>query len=68
MMTLRVAKIRALLGTVFALLGIAVGVQLLLKPGPFNAKLIGLAFAAVLVALGVVRVRMYLKIKRELAP
>jgi uncharacterized membrane protein HdeD (DUF308 family) len=53
---------------VFALLGVAVGVQLLLKPGPFNAKLIGLAFAAVLVALGVVRVRMYLKIKRELAP
>jgi hypothetical protein len=40
----------------------------LLRPGAFNAKLIGLAFAAVLVGLGVVRVRMYLKIKSELAP
>jgi hypothetical protein len=66
--TLRVARIRALLGIIFALLGCAVGVQLLLKPGPLSAKLLGLAFAAVLVVLGVVRVRMYLKIKSETAP
>ena len=67
-MTLRVAKIRAFLGIIFALLGIAVGVQLLLRPGTMNAKLLGLAFAALLVGLGVVRVRMYLKVKSELAP
>jgi hypothetical protein len=65
MTTLRLAKIRAILGIVFALLGIAVGVGLFFRPGP---KLMGLAFAAVLVGLGVVRVRMYLKIKNELAP
>jgi hypothetical protein len=67
-MTLRVAKIRAVIGIVFALLGLAVGVQLLLRPGPLSSKLIGLAFAAVLIALGVVRVRMYLKLKNDLGP
>jgi uncharacterized membrane-anchored protein len=67
-MTLRVAKIRAILGMIFALLGLAVGIQLLLRPGSLNAKLLGLAFAAVLIGLGVVRVRMYLKIKSDLAP
>jgi hypothetical protein len=67
-MTLRVAKIRAILGIVFALLGLAVGIQLLLRPGALNAKLLGLAFAGVLIGLGLVRVRMYLKIKSDLAP
>ena len=67
-MTLRVAKIRALLGIIFALLGVAVAVQLLLRPGAINQKTLGLAFAAVLIALGVVRVRVYLKIKSELGP
>lgn len=67
-MTLRVAKIRALLGIIFALLGVAVAVQLLLRPGAMNQKTLGLAFAAVLIALGVVRVRVYLKIKSELGP
>jgi uncharacterized membrane protein HdeD (DUF308 family) len=66
--TLRVAKIRALLGIIFALLGVAVAVQLLLRPGAMNQKTLGLAFAAVLIALGVVRVRVYLKIKSELGP
>jgi hypothetical protein len=66
--TLRVAKIRALLGIIFALLGVAVAVQLLLRPGAINQKTLGLAFAAVLIALGVVRVRVYLKIKSELGP
>jgi len=63
--TLHVAKIRALLGILFGVLGVAIGVRTLLTPGP---KLMGLAFAAVLVALGFVRVRMYLKIKSEIAP
>lgn len=67
-MTLRVAKIRAVLGIVFALLGFTVGVQLLLRPGPMNQKMLGLAFAAVLIGLGVVRVRMYLKVKSEIGP
>ena len=67
-MTLRVAKIRAVLGMAFALLGLAIGVQLLLRPGTLNAKLLGLAFAVVLIGLGLVRVRMYLKVKSDLAP
>jgi hypothetical protein len=67
-MTLRVAKIRAFLGIVFALLGLAVGTQLLLRPGAMNQKMLGLAFAAVLIGLGVVRVRMYLKVKEEIGP
>jgi hypothetical protein len=66
--TLRVAKIRAVLGGIFAILGVAVGVQLLLRPGAMNQKMMGLAFAAVLIGLGVVRVRMYLKVKSDLAP
>jgi hypothetical protein len=67
-MTLGIARIRAILGTVFALLGIGIGAQLLLRPGPMNQKMLGLAFAVVLVGLGAVRIRMYLKMKRELAP
>lgn len=67
-MTLRIAKIRAILGVVFALLGLGVGVQLALRPGAMNQKLLGLAFAAALIGLGAVRVRMYLKMKSDLAP
>jgi hypothetical protein len=67
-MTLGIARIRAILGTVFALLGIGIGAQLLLRPGPMNQKMLGLAFAVVLVGLGAVRIRMYLKMKRELGP
>jgi hypothetical protein len=37
---------------------------LLLRPEPFNQKLMGLAFAFVLIALGALRVRGYLKLRR----
>jgi hypothetical protein len=67
-MTLRVAKIRAILGIVFALLGAGIAVNLLLHPGQMKEKWLGLAFAVVLIGLGVVRVRMYLKVKNELGP
>jgi hypothetical protein len=67
-MTLRVAKIRAILGIFFAILGTAVAVQLLLRPGAMNQKLLGLAFSVVLIGLGLVRIRMYLKVKSELGP
>jgi hypothetical protein len=63
--TLGIARIRAILGSVFAVLGIVIGGQLLLRPGPFNEKMLGLAFAVVLVGLGAVRVRLYFKIKSE---
>ena len=66
-MTLGIARIRAILGSIFAVLGIVIGGQLLLRPGPFNEKMLGLAFAVVLVGLGAVRVRVYLKIKSEQA-
>ncbi|MGA2393273.1 MAG: hypothetical protein ABSH03_07990 [Candidatus Lustribacter sp.] len=62
---LRLAKIRAALGCLFVLFGLGIGVEILVRPGP---KLLGLAFAVVLVALGVVRVRAYLLLKNELAP
>jgi hypothetical protein len=65
MSQLRLAKIRAALGVVFVLLGIGIGVNTLVRPGP---KLLGLAFAVVLAALGVVRVRTYLKLKSEIGP
>ena len=62
-MTLGIARIRAILGLVFALLGVGIGVEILVRPGP---KLLGLAFAVVLIALGTVRVRTYLKMRGEL--
>ena len=65
---LRLAKIRAALGVVFTLLGIGIGVEILFRPAPVNQKLLGLAFAVVLVALGVVRVRAYLKLRNEFVP
>jgi len=64
----RMAKIRAVIGIVFALLGIGIGVQVLLRPEAFSAKLWGLLFSALLVGLGAVRVRMYLKLKNTTAP
>jgi hypothetical protein len=64
-MTLGIARIRAILGAIFALLGAGIGVELLARPGTLNAKMLGLAFSVVLIGLGVVRVRMYLKIKSE---
>ncbi len=64
-MTVGIARIRAILGAIFAVLGAIIGGQLLVRPGPFNEKMLGLAFAVVLIGLGAVRVRMYLKIKSE---
>jgi hypothetical protein len=63
--TLRIARIRAVIGGIFALLGLGIGVEILLRPGD---KRMGLAFAAVLIALGVVRVRMYLKMQAGQPP
>jgi hypothetical protein len=68
MKVLQVAKIRAGLGILFALLGAGIGIEILFRPEPFNQKLLGLGFAVVLIALGVVRVRMYLKLKSDLGP
>jgi hypothetical protein len=66
--TLGIARIRAILGLVFALFGAGIAVQLWLRPEPMNQKMLGLAFAAVLIGLGAVRVRVYLKIKSEQTP
>lgn len=64
-MNLRLAKIRAVLGAFFVVLAVAIAVEILVRPGP---KLLGLAFAGVLAALGVVRVRTYLKLKNSGPP
>jgi hypothetical protein len=61
--TLAVARIRALIGGAFALLGVGIGARLLLAPEPFNQKILGLCFSLVLVALGVVRLRTYLTMR-----
>jgi len=60
----RLAGIRAVIGAAFGLLGAGIAVQLFLRPEPFNQKVMGLAFAFVLIALGVLRVRGYLKLRR----
>ena len=65
MKTLAVARIRAIIGAAFALLGAGIAVQLLLRPEPLKQKLLGLGFALVLIALGVVRVRGYLALRRS---
>jgi hypothetical protein len=66
-MSLTVARVRAVLGALFAAAGILIAVQLLAKPAPLNQKAMGLAFAAVLIALGVVRIRMYVMTRRRLS-
>lgn len=55
-----IARVRAAIGVAFMLAGFFIMGELLLKSAPFNEKLMGLAFCAVLVALGIVRVRAYL--------
>jgi hypothetical protein len=65
---MRLAQIRAALGVLFMLLGLGIGVEILLRPEPVSQKLMGVAFTVVLIGLGVVRVRMYLKLKSESAP
>ena len=67
-MTLGIARLRAIIGAAFAVVGVVIMVELLLKPVPLNEKLLGLAFAATLVALGIVRVRMYVKARRPAEP
>jgi NhaP-type Na+/H+ or K+/H+ antiporter len=62
MMQQRVLTIRAVLGVLFGLFGIGIAIQVLVRPGP---KYMGLAFACVLIALGFVRVRAYLKARSE---
>jgi hypothetical protein len=54
-----IVRVRAVIGAAFAVIGLVIGGELLAKPAPLNQKLLGLAFSAVLVALGVVRVRAY---------
>lgn len=67
-MSLGIMRIRAILGVAFAVAGVVIGGELALKPAPLNQKLLGLAFAGVLIALGLVRIRMYLKAKAEATP
>jgi hypothetical protein len=62
--TIHLARIRAIIGSAFAVLGVGIAIQLLLRPEPFGQKVMGLGFAAVLIGLGVVRVRGYLLMRR----
>ena len=64
-MNLTIVRVRAAIGVAFAIVGVVIMGELLVKPAPFNQKLLGLAFAVVLVALGIVRVRAYLAARRS---
>ncbi len=64
MNTLTLARTRAIIGVGFAALGIAIAVRSLLQPGPLGAKGMGLAFSAVMIALGAVRLRGYWLMRR----
>ena len=54
-----IVRVRAVIGAGFAVIGLVIGGELLAKPAPFNQKFLGLAFCAVMIALGIVRVRTY---------
>jgi hypothetical protein len=62
---LQLVRLRAILGGVFGGLGIYLAAELLVKPAPFNQKLMGLAFAIVLIGLGAVRIRAYVIARRS---
>jgi hypothetical protein len=62
--TIHLALVRALIGSAFAVLGIGIAIQLLLRPEPLAQKYMGLGFSLVLIALGVVRVRGYLLMRK----
>ncbi len=64
MKTIHLALVRALIGSAFAVLGIGIAIQLLLRPEPLAQKYMGLGFSLVLIALGVVRVRGYLLMRK----
>jgi len=64
-MNLTIMRVRAAIGIAFAVVGIVIMGELLVKPVPLNEKLLGIAFSAVLVALGVVRVRTYIAARRS---
>jgi hypothetical protein len=65
--SVKVARVRAILGVAFAVLGVLIALQLAVRVAPFNEKIFGFVFAAALVGLGVVRVRQYLAV-RDRAP
>ncbi len=62
-MTSFAVRVRIVMGAVFVVLGAASAVRLLMLPEPLNAKLLGLGFSLVLIALGVVRLRTYLPLR-----
>ncbi len=64
MKALDVARLRAIIGVAFVLLGTGIAVRLLLVPDPFGRKILGLGLSLALIALGVVRVRGYLALRR----
>lgn len=51
-------------GVIFALLGIVIATELVLRPGAPQSKIAGFGFALVAVALGVVRVVQFLAARR----
>ena len=59
-----IVRVRAVIGAGFAVIGLVIGAELLAKPVPLNQKFLGLAFSAVMIALGIVRVRTYWMLRK----
>ena len=58
-------RYKAIFGIAYVLFGLLAGWRVLYWPAPANAKLMGLAFSAVLVALGVVRIMNFARARNE---
>lgn len=56
-------RYRMISGIIFGILGIVIGAQLALRPGAPQTKIAGFAFAGVAIALGVVRVVQFTKMR-----
>ena len=58
-------RYKAIFGLAYAGFGLLAGWRVFFWPAPWNAKLTGLAFAAVLIALGVARVLAFAKARGQ---
>lgn len=61
-------RMRAIFGLVFGALGVVIGYEILVRPSPWNSKLVGLAFVAALIGLALVRARDYVRARERNAP
>jgi hypothetical protein len=56
-------RYRMISGVIFSILGVVIATQLVIRPGAPQTKIAGFAFAFVAIALGVVRVVQFAKMR-----